>query len=767
MSEQNKIPFSIEISRVIELLASQIYPTPFAFLRENVQNSYDAILQRMHKGDNFNPKIDINISNSTITVSDNGLGMTRSDLTTHYWRAGSSSKNTPEAQAAGVVGTFGIGAMANFGIAETLDVETESAIDGSRTKSGASRSTLSVTEECITLDTVEPTGLPGTTVSAIMQQNKSIDIIKAETYITEFVKYLSIEVTVNGKAVSKTPILSAIPELQESWSYKGAAVDLGDSIFADIRISGAISGDLRVEVSKIKLGLQALPGEMVLRQGLASLQTLRSGFGLATTSVPSFYSFGGIANFLFLQPTAGREALTIESIGLLQRLFRGIDNLVSLKIAERPESNSNQHFVNWASRVGRYDLCSFLRVKLIPGDSAALKDLKSTANSKPLLVYHGNDGSIMEHASEDRPLIMITKSSPRRECEMGYLRLYCVVEELSDNPRIIKSLTNAEVGPGASALVYKIESILEVDYFLKVKVRFGNITHGLPILVDRTAQPIEICLDPKGSTVRMMLDVYENEYGAFPHMVKDAVRNVIFQKVADLVPSSTRQGAEAFLKMINRSREVFEYDNEDIDDLRLIWDEHLKGNISFQQASEKARNLVVKSFQTVDVSTTAQVRDIVPDVLDNAKVIQQPEISTGPLPAIERLDVSTNKKILIIPQDQQALKGYRCFLAITEKIKNERGEFFLQPHKTSIVWGGQKALFIFEHHSGEFGLYYDLQTMGLISETSGGGTFETCTIFMKNRIFIPVPIEIEKSFIPDAHEKKRFEVKCDILYIDK
>jgi molecular chaperone HtpG len=25
-----------------------------------------------------------------------------------------------------------------------------------------------------------------------------------------------------------------------------------------------------------------------------------------------------------------------------------------------------------------------------------------------------------------------------------------------------------------------------------------------------------------------------------------------------------------------------------------------------------------------------------------------------------------------------------------------------------VVWGGQKVLFVFEHHSGEFGLYYDV-----------------------------------------------------------
>ena len=59
--------------------------------------------------------------------------MTRQELETHYWRAGSSGKNNPEARTAGVVGTFGIGAMANFGTAAKLEVMTESARTGERT----------------------------------------------------------------------------------------------------------------------------------------------------------------------------------------------------------------------------------------------------------------------------------------------------------------------------------------------------------------------------------------------------------------------------------------------------------------------------------------------------------------------------------------------------------------------------------------------------------------------------------------------------------
>src|ERR1700691_3005829 len=122
------IPFQIEAPRVIQLLAKQIYQSPLALLRENTQNAFDAIQQRLHLTKHFEPRINIRLAPDRITVSDNGIGMTPDDLRLHYWTAGSSSKNNDAARSAGVVGTFGIGAMANFGIADMLTVETESAL---------------------------------------------------------------------------------------------------------------------------------------------------------------------------------------------------------------------------------------------------------------------------------------------------------------------------------------------------------------------------------------------------------------------------------------------------------------------------------------------------------------------------------------------------------------------------------------------------------------------------------------------------------------
>ncbi len=132
MTGSKKIAFKVELSRILELLADQIYQSPLAVLRENTQNAFDAIRMRLHIGQDFEPEISIEIADDQIIVSDNGIGMTPTEIEENFWYAGASGKNNDEARAAGVVGTFGIGAMANFGTADHLAVESQSARTGER-----------------------------------------------------------------------------------------------------------------------------------------------------------------------------------------------------------------------------------------------------------------------------------------------------------------------------------------------------------------------------------------------------------------------------------------------------------------------------------------------------------------------------------------------------------------------------------------------------------------------------------------------------------
>ena len=75
------IPYRVEIKNIIELLASQIYQTPLALLRENCQNAFDAILDRQWRFSDFDdPQITVDIREDRIQVTDNGIGMTPEEL---------------------------------------------------------------------------------------------------------------------------------------------------------------------------------------------------------------------------------------------------------------------------------------------------------------------------------------------------------------------------------------------------------------------------------------------------------------------------------------------------------------------------------------------------------------------------------------------------------------------------------------------------------------------------------------------------------------
>jgi len=197
-----------------------------------------------------------------------------------------------------------------------------------------------------------------------------------------------------------------------------------------------------------------------------------------------------------------------------------------------------------------------------------------------------------------------------------------------------------------------------------------------------------------------------------------------------------------------------------------VWHDYLEGKITWAEAARISTEVARSNFQVVDRSHTSSVAQVAPDILENQKLLEGAEESSESeaLPAITRLEIKTPAKLLVIPEGEPALKGYRCFLAITDRVREERGDFFLQPHWTEIVWGGQKVIYIFQHHSKQFGLYYEMQTTELVSEVPGGQLFATCTVVFGDTIFIPVPDAVAKTFIPTDIAKKRFEVRCDLLY---
>ena len=229
--EMEKIKFQVETTRILEILSSEIYDSPYALLRENIQNAYDAILMRITEESlgYDSGEIIANIGDSEIEIIDNGIGMNESELRKNFWEAGASGKKTPLALSSGVIGTFGIGAMANFGVCSRLLVETRS-IDSEETLiSIAERDKLSISEECIDLNKEKDGRQPGTKIIATLDDASKITLQGAIDYLEPYIKYLPVKVVVNGILQSQKKYREdLIPDIKELHACPIKRINSGD-----------------------------------------------------------------------------------------------------------------------------------------------------------------------------------------------------------------------------------------------------------------------------------------------------------------------------------------------------------------------------------------------------------------------------------------------------------------------------------------------------------------------------------------------------------
>ena len=66
-----QIGIKFETSSMLNMFSNSLYDTPLVFLRENLQNAYDAVLLRRYQDSTYDDwRIEINVCNSTITIVD-------------------------------------------------------------------------------------------------------------------------------------------------------------------------------------------------------------------------------------------------------------------------------------------------------------------------------------------------------------------------------------------------------------------------------------------------------------------------------------------------------------------------------------------------------------------------------------------------------------------------------------------------------------------------------------------------------------------------
>lgn len=760
-----KIAFEVETKRVLEILAKEIYDSPLAMLRENLQNAYDAALMRRHaEGSTYEPAIEMTVAGHKVSVSDNGIGMTEEVLRNNFWKAGSSGKRSESARKAGVVGTFGIGAMANFGVCTELVVETRALGTDVLLTSRAKRDELSIARECIELTRERSPGEAGTRITAILEPQSALNSAAAENYLRPYVGYVPMSIKLNGKVISGGRL------------DVGILADAGEQLVesnvkfgrcgAHIIVVALKAGTVAVHLTALSLDGHAVAGEILLRQGEGQLMGYRNGFGLAQVPVSGRYSFGGAANVSFLTPTAGREAISRDSIEQVNGFVALAESEATKALAGTPYADSNSAFMQHVLDRGQLELAGAVTIDVYPeGKSVPLGDVKGCAKGRQLYYFSGRDQAMInQFATDETALIVLSQSTPRRKLQLRYITELLKVPEIPNRATILKKYEGAQLSMAEAATIIKVMATLEDDYMVSdAVIQFVDISHGVRVIVeDKGGHPL-IYLARSNPALVAVVQAYNTAYDVFPAFVKDYVRTHLYPQITHYVPSSTKEGVDALRKMLQRNRELYRLDAEDLGDLEPLLGEYLSGVKTFAQVLVQARGMARPQALRVSRDQVGQIEHVLPSVAHSPAPANPLGSVFEAAPAIDRSELQCDSKMLEAGEKHEGLNGFQLFLALSDRLFREEGPFFRVPHTTKIIWAERRIIFIFTEAAGQLSLYYDIELPAQLGlKTTGGKMLPTTTILTKGRIFIPIPEEVADA-IRVVDGPREFYVRFDLV----
>lgn len=146
MSEAKVRPFQAEVSQVLKLVVNSLYSHKEVFLRELISNASDALDKLrfrslsdpslLPEGSEFRVRVVPNKENKTLTISDNGIGMSEDELVQNLGTIAHSGsreflEKLQQAQREDgnlqLIGQFGVGFYSAFLVAQRVEVLTRAA----------------------------------------------------------------------------------------------------------------------------------------------------------------------------------------------------------------------------------------------------------------------------------------------------------------------------------------------------------------------------------------------------------------------------------------------------------------------------------------------------------------------------------------------------------------------------------------------------------------------------------------------------------------
>lgn len=736
MTEGKSFKVGIDFESVLRAISKQIYETPLAFIRENVQNAVDAVrIQAVRDGTSSGDeryRIDIRADDCRIVVYDNGTGMSERDLESFFWTIGASGKRTSEALAAGCVGMFGIGGFANFGVCDTLEVisQIEGAPHGTLTR--LSEADIQAARGAIPSVTVELSDLAaprGTIVIGHMRAVPNVQQVKE--YLRDFIRFVPTAIFFNEALLSKSPFSN----LESKENLTEISTGRQEWRDGDLTIAGRLYEDRSHAIVASIEGL-VVAGEVVnllgyLRFENGAIDVFKRGFKLCATHVGCTIGVSGRLDCDHFVPTAGRDSLDAPTASLLNRIVFALEKIAVDAVLETPERIA-QHtrIFRYVTAHGFISKLDNVRVRLADGTEIALGDVRRKAESGGVRVFFGLAqkqalNQIMQ--ARGHIVVLLSNDAHRLSAERRYLEEYCAAmsfDGVIDCSVYYKDLSRFEL-----VVLSELELTISKSYEVKnVRLIAGKLTEDIPVFVKEQSagQMLEIFVDTKHHEISKLEQIGYTQL--LYSLIASFCREYLGQSLKKWSPRFFGDGAINLELLAKRRSELWVLLKDDIGVV------HKGGQ----------RQVVTRSDVQILNVTGGQ---------------SQREDSQGsPYPRILQM---------IDEHGTTGLQGF--YIRLPDTAFRAYGDLLPGCDSRGVVWAGNKILYV-ASDAVSAAFQYEIRldevvvaNVNGIVRAEGALQLDRPLQELFGGIYFPIPPSLERFLVPHGEEEIRIELHCDWL----
>lgn len=728
----------IDFQHVLAAISKQIYETPLAFLRENVQNAVDAIrIQALR--DNRHPSdeaysVDIAIDGRDCTIRDNGIGMSKEDLRRFFWTIGASGKRSEEARKAGCVGMFGIGGFANFGVCDTLTVISQIEAEPRGTLTRLSEDAIRQAGSAIPQVASEPSdeAAPrGTLVVGHLREQPNV--AELEGYIRDFVRFAGERITFNGRLITQSEMSSAeqmqnlVQLTKQPTIWRSGNLEIEGRLFHDQ------GHTLVTQLTNLSVDGRDYRFSGFLRCENGPIDVFKRGFKLCATKVQTQIGVSGRLDCDRLAPTAGRDSLNAESQALVGQIASCLEQ-VAVDAVLKSSDLIAQHtrVFPFILRQGWIDRLGNVEVSLADGSSRSLDAVRTCSHQGVGVFYGVHQKQALSQIMQARGNVvaMLPQDRHKQKAVQRYLDQHCSGQSFSgivELQQVYDSLDRFE-----KAFLSELEMTIREAYDVKqVKLTPGDLTEDIPVFMSdepAKSQMLEICVDVRHSEI-----VKLRKLGLTPlmySMVAAFCREYLGPSLRKRSPKFFGSGAVNLDGLARRRSELWVIARDDI-----------------HSVSKKSQRQVVRRSDVHTVTAGGG---------DGGAAISDGDSGE---PATK------TPKLLHIQGDEEFADIIGYYIRPPEPATRAFGDVIKECDNRGVVWAGNKILFVASDGiSSAFQFEIRLDHLIVTSRDDGEQSVEGAEELarpvqeLSEGLYFPVPQVLEPNLVPQGDDEIRIEV---------